>query len=159
VRLVGDASRSRSRISAALVGLVVLVLVGWFVRELTADDTAAPQSPQSTSSAASAEGSVALPGASSGLRVQPLSALPTEAKATWRLIQSGGPFPYDRDGVVFGNRERLLPPEKSGYYHEYTVDTPGSDDRGARRLITGSERELYYTADHYESFVVVDPGR
>jgi len=154
---VGDASRSRSRISAALVGLVVLVLVGWFVRELTADDPAVRRSPPGTSVAAA--GSAALPGESSGLRVQPLSALPAEAQATWRLITSGGPFPYDRDGMVFGNRERLLPAERSGYYHEYTVDTPGSDDRGARRLITGSEGELYYTADHYESFVVVDPGR
>lgn len=154
---MGDASRSRSRISAALVGLVVLVLVGWFVRELTADDTGTP--PSSPATSVGAGGSAALPGASSGLRVQPLSALPAEATATWRLIQSGGPFPYDRDGAVFGNRERLLPAERSGYYHEYTVDTPGSDDRGARRLITGAERELYYTADHYESFVVVDPGR
>ncbi|MFE3453685.1 ribonuclease domain-containing protein [Nonomuraea sp. NPDC059194] len=86
-----------------------------------------------------------------------LSSLPAEAAKTWRLIQSDGPFPYRRDGVVFQNRERLLPPQKRGYYHEYTVPTPGSRDRGARRLVTGSDvDELYYTGDHYRSFVVVD---
>ena len=78
--------------------------------------------------------------------------LPAQAQETIRLIDSGGPFPYDRDGIVFGNRERLLPIRADSYYHEYTVDTPGSSDRGARRIITGQGGELYYTDDHYESF-------
>ena len=78
--------------------------------------------------------------------------LPDEALDTLDLIRSGGPFPYDRDGLTFFNRERLLPSEYEGYYREYTVDTPGSPDRGARRIVTGDRGEVYYTADHYESF-------
>ena len=86
-----------------------------------------------------------------------LSELPAEAQATERLIRSGGPFPYSKDGTVFGNRERLLPREKRGYYREYTVKTPGSRDRGARRIVCGGEKPAapdacYYTADHYASF-------
>ena len=81
-----------------------------------------------------------------------LTSLPQEAQAPVDLIDAGGPFPYDRDGVVFENRERLLPDESSGYYHEYTVPTPGESDRGARRIITGSAGELYWTDDHYRSF-------
>ena len=78
--------------------------------------------------------------------------LPPEAQQTIELIQQGGPFPYDKDGSVFRNRERLLPRQPDGYYREYTVETPGSDDRGARRIVAGSDSELYYTDDHYESF-------
>lgn len=78
--------------------------------------------------------------------------LPGEAQETIRLIDQGGPFPYDRDGITFGNRERLLPLRADGYYREYTVITPGSSDRGARRIIAGQAGELYYTDDHYESF-------
>lgn len=78
--------------------------------------------------------------------------LPPEAHATLRLIERGGPFPYRRDGTVFGNRERLLPIHSHGYYREYTVPTPGARDRGARRIVAGSRDERYYTADHYRSF-------
>jgi len=85
-----------------------------------------------------------------------LTGLPSEAAATVALIDSGGPFPYDRDGVVFENRERLLPAERSGYYHEYTVPTPGSPDRGARRIIEGSAGELYWTGDHYRTFALIE---
>jgi ribonuclease T1 len=81
-----------------------------------------------------------------------LADLPPEARATVELIQQGGPFPYRKDGVTFGNRERLLPQARHGYYREYTVSTPGSRDRGARRIVTGSNGELYYTDDHYRSF-------
>lgn len=131
---------SRRRITVALVGLVVLVLGGWLVKDLGSGggSTTAPSSQSRTA----------------------LSSLPPEAKKTWQLIQSGGPFPYPRnDGVVFDNREKRLPAQKSGYYHEYTVPTPGSPDRGARRLITGAAKELYYTGDHYQHFVLVDPNR
>jgi len=84
--------------------------------------------------------------------------LPPEALETLALIQRGGPFPYRQDGQVFQNRERILPPKKSGYYHEYTVETPGSDDRGARRIVTGANDEYYYTSDHYASFkIILDP--
>ncbi len=78
--------------------------------------------------------------------------LPAEALATINLIQNGGPYPYKQDGVVFYNREGLLPQKPSGYYHEYTVKTPGSSDRGARRIVTGKDGEYYYTDDHYASF-------
>ncbi|GGS41629.1 ribonuclease domain-containing protein [Actinokineospora fastidiosa] len=131
---------SRRRITLALVALVALVVGGWLVRDLsTGADTPAPES---------------------GLPVVALSALPAEAAETWELIRRGGPFPHpDRDGSTFGNREGLLPERERGYYKEYTVPTPGSPDRGARRLVTGSAEELYYTDDHYESFVSVDTAR
>ncbi len=80
------------------------------------------------------------------------SALPVEAQRTARLVREGGPFPYERDGVVFGNFERLLPRRERGYYREYTVPTPGVKHRGARRLVAGRGGELYYTSDHYASF-------
>ncbi|MEJ8835635.1 ribonuclease [Ramlibacter sp. AN1133] len=82
--------------------------------------------------------------------------LPRQGRETYELIRQGGPFPYDKDGAVFGNRERQLPTEKRGYYREYTVRTPGSRDRGARRIVCGgpprAPHACYYTADHYASF-------
>ncbi|PSB29038.1 ribonuclease domain-containing protein [Stenomitos frigidus] len=81
--------------------------------------------------------------------------LPPEARTTIQLIRQGGPFPYPKDGTVFRNRERLLPQAAIGYYREYTVKTPGRRDRGARRIITGQQGEIYYTGDHYASFVRV----
>ena len=78
--------------------------------------------------------------------------LPQEARATIALIHKGGPFPYAKDGAVFGNRERQLPGQRRGYYREYTVKTPGSRTRGARRIIRGASGELFYTDDHYNSF-------
>lgn len=78
--------------------------------------------------------------------------LPAEARQTLALIKAGGPFPFAKDGSVFGNREALLPKRNRGYYREYTVKTPGSKDRGARRIVTGIPGEYYYTDDHYRSF-------
>jgi guanyl-specific ribonuclease Sa len=80
--------------------------------------------------------------------------LPAEARATLDRIASGGPFTHRQDGVVFGNYENLLPQQPRGYYHEYTVETPGADTRGARRIITGGTPPdtYYYTDDHYHSF-------
>lgn len=83
------------------------------------------------------------------------SRLPAEARQTLELIDAGGPFPYAKDGTVFGNFEGLLPAHKRGYYREYTVTTPGSRDRGARRIVTGQGDEIYYTDDHYNSFRAV----
>jgi ribonuclease T1 len=85
-----------------------------------------------------------------------LSSLPSQATDTVRLVQRGGPYPYSQDGGVFQNRERILPLCSSSYYHEYTVKTPGSSTRGARRIITGSAGEYFYTADHYASFRLVN---
>ena len=81
-----------------------------------------------------------------------LADLPKEGRETVLLIKQGGPFPYKRDGAVFGNFERRLPVKERGYYREYTVPTPGSQDRGARRIIAGRGGEYYYTDDHYQTF-------
>jgi len=80
--------------------------------------------------------------------------LPAEARQTIALIQRGGPFPHRQDGTTFGNREQRLPQRPRGYYREYTVDTPGASNRGARRIITGGDppQAWYYTDDHYDSF-------
>lgn len=84
------------------------------------------------------------------------SQLPPQGRATYALIQQGGPFPYDKDGSVFGNREKILPKHQRGYYREYTVRTPGVRTRGARRIICGGKPRIpdacYYTSDHYASF-------
>lgn len=91
-----------------------------------------------------------------------LTALPAQAQHTLQLIRSGGPFPYEKDGSVFGNREQRLPKRARGHYREYTVSTPGSRDRGARRIVCGGTpptrpEACYYTADHYASFArIVD---
>ncbi|MFD5794844.1 MULTISPECIES: ribonuclease domain-containing protein [Streptomyces] len=87
------------------------------------------------------------------------SDLPSQAYDTLDLIDQGGPFPYSQDGTVFSNREGVLPKQSSGYYHEYTVKTPGSSTRGARRIVTGEEtQEDYYTSDHYATFDLIDFG-
>lgn len=78
--------------------------------------------------------------------------LPAEAQQTLKLIKQGGPFPYSRDGVIFGNREKRLPKQPRGYYKEYTVKTPGARNRGARRIIASSKGDYFYTDDHYETF-------
>jgi ribonuclease T1 len=85
--------------------------------------------------------------------------LPPEARDTLKLIKQGGPFPYPRDGVVFGNYERLLPQRPKDYYHEYTVKTPGVRHRGARRIVCGIVPECYYTENHYRSFRRITEGR
>lgn len=88
--------------------------------------------------------------------------LPREGQETYQLIRKGGPFPHEKDGTVFGNRERLLPRETRGFYREYTVRTPGVKHRGARRIVCGGQvprnpQTCYYTPDHYASFrVIVD---
>jgi ribonuclease T1 len=91
-----------------------------------------------------------------------LSELPVQGQRTYEAILSGGPFRYEKDGSVFGNRERLLPPARRGHYREYTVATPGSRDRGARRIVCGGEQRTapeacWYTADHYASFRRIAP--
>jgi ribonuclease T1 len=142
---------SGRRITYALVGLVLLAVIGWLVKG---------HSGHSGSDNGSSTSGGSAPGAGSGLPTTGMSVLPAQVRQTYDLIEAGGPFPYPaNDGVVFANREKLLPGERSGYYHEYTVPTPNSTNRGTRRLITGSTHELYYTGDHYVSFVVVDPGR
>lgn len=96
------------------------------------------------------------PPAAAPAAVVGIADLPSEARETLALIRRGGPFPYARDGTVFGNFERRLPPRPRGHYREFTVRTPGSRDRGPRRIVAGGvppgEHEFYYTEDHYRSF-------
>lgn len=96
------------------------------------------------------------PSAASSSVVISVAELPKAGQATYELIRAGGPFPFEKDGMVFGNRERLLPAQRRGFYREYTVKTPGSRDRGARRIVCGgparAPHACYYTADHYASF-------
>ncbi|MEU2232991.1 ribonuclease domain-containing protein [Streptomyces vietnamensis] len=115
--------------------------------------TAAPTRAATTAAAA--------PTGTSGLPTVRAAELPPEARKTLALIARGGPFPYAKDGAVFSNFERVLPRKERGYYHEYTVKTPGERDRGARRIVTGRSGETYYTDDHYETFreVVADEDR
>ncbi|MGW2300408.1 ribonuclease domain-containing protein [Streptomyces sp. NPDC001809] len=112
---------------------------------------AAPAAPARTTTAGATTKAPA-PTGTSGLPAVRAADLPPEARRTLDLIARGGPFPYAKDGTVFGNVERILPREPRGYYREYTVKTPGERDRGARRIVTGREGELYWTDDHYASF-------
>ncbi|MFD6110229.1 ribonuclease domain-containing protein [Streptomyces yangpuensis] len=97
----------------------------------------------------------AVPGWARGMAVVRADALPRQARDVLALIDKGGPYPYRQDGTVFGNFEKVLPRQKRGYYHEFTVRTPGERDRGARRIVTGEGGEFYYTDDHYETFKAV----
>ncbi|MDJ0461231.1 ribonuclease domain-containing protein [Streptomyces sp. H27-C3] len=138
------------RISAigGIAALVTTLLLGG-----PGSVVAAPSGSATPTVSASAPAVVAAPAAVGEICY---SALPAQAHDTLDLIEAGGPYPYDQDGTVFQNREGILP-SQAGYYHEYTVITPGSSNRGARRIVTGdTAREDYYTADHYESFDLVD---
>ncbi|HET6708408.1 ribonuclease domain-containing protein [Amycolatopsis sp.] len=133
----------RSRLVAVLFALLATLFAGV--------TTASAASPALTAQNAC--------GNLSGFSHTTLSALPAEATTTYNLIQTDGPFPYPQnDGVVFDNREGILPACASGYYHEYTVPTPGSSTRGTRRIVTGSAGEYFYTGDHYATFKVIDVG-
>jgi ribonuclease T1 len=142
------------RLCLVLLAAALVLGLWWWASQPTPDPAA-----NSGGSTSSAPGSVTSPVRdTSGLAAVQVADLPLEARRTLDLIAAGGPYPYSRDGVVFRNRERLLPRRASGYYHEYTVPTPGEDDRGARRIITGKAGERYWTADHYGSFRVIRDG-
>jgi ribonuclease T1 len=137
--------RSRASLTGALLAGLVLVVALLVV--FLQPPAVAPPGPTGRPAGATTD-------PDSGLRVVSLAALPVEARDTVARIDRGGPFRYAKDGAVFGNRERLLPARPNGFYREYTVPTPGEDDRGARRIVTGDD-QLFYTADHYASFVLV----
>lgn len=158
--LTPRAAGAGSGLAAAIVALVVWLAQQGGTTTADAPTPAAsstyetgggPSSPTAPASTASRPAT----DARSGLPYVALDALPPEAADTVRLIDAGGPFPYDEDDGVFGNYEGLLPDRFDGYYREYTVETPGSDDRGARRIIAGADGELYWTDDHYESFEAI----
>ncbi len=134
-----------SRILRLVVYLVIALglIYGLSQREGTVPATAGTVAPSAPGAAGDAPERERVP-----------SSLPPEAVATLQAIERGGPFPYERDGVTFQNRERRLPERPRGYYREYTVPTPGSRDRGARRIVSGGDppEVYYYTDDHYRSF-------
>lgn len=132
---------------AALLALAMLGIQAWQERQV--QTAVATQDTSARSRSDAGEMAPAAPG------------LPAEALATLTTIERGGPFPYRQDGRVFENRERRLPQRPRGYYREYTVDTPGSPDRGARRIVTGGDppEVFYYTDDHYRSFRTLEIER
>ncbi|WP_030706376.1 ribonuclease domain-containing protein [Streptomyces sp. NRRL F-2580] len=115
--------------------------------------------PAAASASASARGvgpgSSTAPAWAKGMATVRADALPQQARDVLALIDKGGPYPYRQDGTVFGNFEKALPRQKRGYYHEFTVRTPGERDRGARRIVTGEGGEFFYTDDHYDTFKAV----
>src|ERR1700754_867840 len=139
------------RTNRLLPWVILIAVIGWLYFKHTPQgqvDTATPTTQAQADTTPRASGPD-----QGGCPVLP-GFLPQEALQTIKLIESDGPFPHRQDGTVFGNREGLLPSQGNGYYHEYTVETPGSDNRGARRIITGGTPPTvyYYTADHYSSF-------
>ncbi len=155
------------------LGLVVAILTAvviWWVQgdagTTTQDPQAGPTASESPTEEASDPPSLPTPtdtgpasetptggtDPESGLPVVAAADLPAEARDTLALIDQGGPYPYDQDDETFRNDEELLPEHPEGYYREYTVETPGAEDRGARRIVAGSGGEFYWTDDHYSSF-------
>lgn len=146
---------------AVLLGIIVFAVGGPGALEaLTGSPTPAASSSAAPAPAPAAPGSgVPAPVNPSGLPAISESQLPAEARRTLALIRAGGPYDYRQDNGIFGNFERILPRRDSGYYREYTVPTPGESDRGARRIVTGSAGEKYYTQDHYDSFKFIAEGQ
>ncbi|PTT67861.1 ribonuclease domain-containing protein [Arthrobacter sp. HMWF013] len=152
--------RNRSVAALLLAGLALAVVAALGGTGLLESLTGRP-TPAASSSAApgqAAPGSAAAPANRSGLPAIRESELPAEARQTLAAIRAGGPYRYGQDDKAFGNFERILPRQDSGYYREYTVPTPGESDRGARRIVAGSGGEKYYTQDHYDSFKFIAEG-
>ena len=158
-------SAGRQRYQWGLLLLAAVLLVAWLFVDRTGDPDAASDAGSSTSASSSPTHeftatttpttdptSSASTDPESGLPVVRLADLPPEASRILDLIDRGGPFDEDEDGGTFRNDEEILPDQPRGYYREYTVPTPGSDDRGARRIVAGERGELYWTGDHYRSF-------
>lgn len=156
--------RTKGQWAMAVLAVVVALAFWWWqerggASSQDADRPVERPSSQSTvtPSGPSGSGGQQSPGkhavdAETGLALVQVGELPPEASETLELIDDGGPFPHDEDGTVFGNFEGILPDHERGYYHEYTVETPGLDHRGARRIVTGDDDEFFWTEDHYESF-------
>ena len=137
------------RAPLAVVAFVAGLLVGVLLPvELTSRDPSAP----STSQGSGTPGQAPTLAAPADLPTIALDDLPPEAASTVSLIEAGGPFPYRQDGATFENREGLLPDRPNGHYREYTVPRPGNQGRGPMRIVAGADGELYWTADHYDSF-------
>ena len=128
-----DPVQRRKILTMLVTALVVVAL--WWVQSAQSAQTGDPEADPD-----------------SGLPIIQVADLPPEAAETLSLIDAGGPYPYREDDGTFGNFEGVLADQDRGYYREYTVDTPGLDHRGARRIVTGSNDEFYWTDDHYSSF-------
>jgi guanyl-specific ribonuclease Sa len=146
-----------------LASLIALAIGAWFNQDdRPAQQTPVPQprvetrAPQPSSQPETAAPAAESASASSLAQLVPDDVERRELEKTLELIQRGGPFPHRQDGAVFQNRERRLPQQPRGYYHEYTVRTPGASNRGARRVVRGDGGELYYTRDHYGTFMRID---
>ena len=167
----------RKQLATLIAGVIaVLIVLGaaFLINKLGANDAAAPAassakastgktssakptpassgSTPSSSASAAANSKTNAPANPSKLPVIKASQLPKEGQQTLALIGKGGPYPYDRDDINFGNFEGVLPKQPGGYYREFTVPTPGASNRGAKRIIVGKSGEKYYTDDHYASF-------
>lgn len=142
------------------MGVVALLVIGWLLYSLRGwggapGPVGGPTIPAASSGTAAND-------PASGLRWMTVAELPPEGRRVYELIATNGPFRYRQDGATFFNNERVLPQRPRGYYREYTVVTPGSSDRGARRIVCGgqprtSRAECFYTSDHYESFRRIRP--
>jgi ribonuclease T1 len=166
--------RNRSVVALLLTGLLAVALFVFggtgLLESLTGSPTPAVSSsaapvpkapapgPADVPGPAAVPGQAAAPANPSGLPAISESGLPAEARRILALIRAGGPYSYNQDDKTFGNFERILPRQASGYYREYTVPTPGESDRGARRIVTGAGGEKYYTQDHYDSFKFIAEG-
>ncbi len=145
----------RMRLAAVLFGLIA---VSGCAGAATGTGAGAAGGGQQAAIADSRYADLAPAEPTSDLKTMNVEQLPPEGIDTLELIASDGPFPYDKDGSTFSNREGILPQQPKGFYAEYTVDTPGSDDRGARRIIGGDDGSRFYTSDHYSSFREVVSG-
>lgn len=152
--------RNQTVLIGAAIAFVVVALVFFFIGKTSGSKTktvspatSVSASPRTTVSQAPVESPAGgVNAGKSGLPIVKAASLPPEARTTLKLIESNGPYPYSRDGVVYSNFEKILPKQVTGYYHEYTVVTPGASNRATRRIITGKKGERYYTDDHYASF-------
>ncbi|MCX5379463.1 ribonuclease domain-containing protein [Streptomyces sp. NBC_00091] len=148
--ILGNVPRSLTRVLGALFLCAVLsaALAG-------CGGQGAPAPRPAASTPAASSPAAAAPAWAKGMAAVRADALPSQAREVLALIDKGGPYAYRQDGTVFGNFEKALPKRKRGYYHEFTVRTPGERDRGARRIVTGEGGEFYYTDDHYKTFKAV----
>ncbi|MGN6186878.1 MAG: ribonuclease domain-containing protein [Thermoanaerobaculia bacterium] len=150
----------RKRIAPILAAFIAIFFAVWHQRAnapkpaTTAPPVAAPSTPAPVPAPAPATH------VETRATTSPLDAIAADERAEVEkviaLIEKGGPFPHAKDGTVFSNRENRLPQQPRGYYREYTVETPGASNRGARRIVRGRNGETYYTNDHYESFIRID---
>ncbi|XAS73111.1 ribonuclease domain-containing protein [Micrococcaceae bacterium Sec5.1] len=152
--------RSSSKLLA--FAALVIAVVALVVAMVGGGPLTAPQGAFSTQTTTAEPGSVSTPPSVANPSALPTinaSQLPKEGQQTLALIAKGGPYPYREDDGNFGNFEGLLPKKSSGFYKEYTVETPGASNRGARRIIVGKDTAKYYTADHYDSFKFIVEGK